>query len=179
MSDLKQVERIMLAYGFENFKWTSGKEIQIKHWVRFKCQFCCESVGTKESCPEKKPTIQESREFFNEYDNILVLRIPESLKNHSEREEWTSKKNLDLLKLENATLAAGFHKTFLLFLDGCRFNSEISNKSNDQVNSKFSRPFPEALGIDVIGTIKKLGFPVPNLASDEKEVNRYAFLLVS
>ena len=41
-----------------------------------------------------------------------------------------------------------------------------------------ARPSPEALAVDVFGTVRSLGFPIEVLSDYDQTMNRYAFLLV-
>ena len=170
MSDLKQVERILLSHGFENFKWISGEEIDVKQWVRFKCKVSTE----QKSCFPFSPTIHDCREFFNEYENIIVIRLYESFKGSNDRCTWTSHKNSELLKIEKSILLCGFPKVFTLFLDECRFSPEsIALKKQPT-----SRPCLEAFGVDIYSLTNKLGFPIEILAENTKETTRYAIILI-
>jgi predicted metal-binding protein len=171
MSDLKQVERILLSHGFESFKWVSGKEVDIKQWVRFKCKITTD----QKACFHFSPPIHDCREFFNEYENIIVLRLPESFTGSQDRITWTSHKNAELLKIEKSILLCGFPKAFTLFLDECRFCPE----SVALRKAPTSRPCLEAFGIDLYSLVNKVGFPIETLAEYKKETNRYAVILIS
>ena len=46
------------------------------------------------------------------------------------------------------------------------------------LNPAMARPCPEALGVDVFATVRSAGFPIEVFTDYDKEMNRYAFLLV-
>ena len=45
-------------------------------------------------------------------------------------------------------------------------------------NPHLSRPSPEALGVDVFATVRKLDIPIAVLTDNKEEMNRYSFLMI-
>jgi predicted metal-binding protein len=178
MFNRETIENIANENGFADFAWISGNDVQVYQWVRFKCMFGCDSYGKKGGCPPAVPTIAQCREFFLEYDHILILHLAAQLDQPDDRREWSRKKNLELLPLERAAFLAGHHKSFLLFMDECRLCKECPGTREDCRNLAMARPCPEALGVDVFATVRSAGFPIEVLTDYDKEMNRYAFLLV-
>jgi predicted metal-binding protein len=178
MIDKKTIEKMACKHGFPEFGWISGKDVQVRRWVRFKCMFGCESYGKKGGCPPAVPSIPECRELFTEYDHILVLRIAVKLDDPNDRKEWSRKTNLALLPLEREAFLAGHHKTFLLFMDECRLCNECPGTREDCRNPALARPCPEALGVDVFSTARSAGFPIEVCTEYNQEMSRYAFLLI-
>jgi len=172
------VERILEGHGYQDYRWARGTDILVSQWVRFKCTFGCSSFGKKGTCPPAVPSIPECREFFMGYDHVLVIHIPKKLKHPDDRKKWSLKANLDLLKVEKAVFLAGYQKAFLLFLDECRLCADCPGTRSDCKMPDKARPSPEALGVDVFGTVRRLGYPIEVLSDYAQEMNRYAFLLV-
>lgn len=176
--DLSKIESIIGENGYTDFKWISGKEVVVRHWPRFKCMFGCSSYGKKGTCPPAVPSISECREFFNEYETIAVLHFQKRLDRPDDRHEWSKKINAKLLNLEKAVFLAGYHKTFLLFMDGCALCDECAAARTECEKPRLARPCPEGLGVDVFATVHSLGFPLEVLKGYEQPMNRYSFLMI-
>ena len=88
----------------------------------------CSTYGKKGACPPSVPSIVECREFFSEYESIVVIRIQRKLENPEQRKKWSRETNVHLLKLEKAAFLAGYYKAFLLFMDECQVCDECSEK---------------------------------------------------
>jgi predicted metal-binding protein len=178
MIDKVAIESIALKHGCEDFRWISGRDVQVCQWVRLKCMFGCGSYGKRGGCPPAVPSISECRELFTEYEHILVLQIVVKLDDPNDREEWSRKMNLSLLPIEGEAFLIGHQKAFLLFMDECRLCNECPGTREECRNLAMSRPCPEALGVDVFSTVRNAGFPIEVLTGFDQEMNRYAFLLV-
>lgn len=176
--DRKKIELIICENGYNDFKWISGSDVVVSQWPRFKCMFGCSNYGKKGNCPPSVPTIRECREFFNEYENIAVIHIQKTLDDPKDRKAWSRKTNLHLLNLEKAAFLAGNHKAFLLFMDECQICEECPGNRIECKNLQLSRPTPEALGVDVFATVRKLGYPIEVLTDYTQEMNRYSFLMI-
>lgn len=50
------------------------KNIIVKNWVRFKCTFGCPDFG-RAACPPNVPSVDECKNFFNEYKKAVVFRF--------------------------------------------------------------------------------------------------------
>ncbi|MFH1843642.1 MAG: DUF2284 domain-containing protein [bacterium] len=121
---------------------------------------------------------EECREFFREYQHIAAIHLEQKLEKPEDRQDWSRKTNIKLLKLEKAAFLAGHHKAFLLFMDECRICEDCPGTRTECKNPSLSRPCPESLGVDVFSTVRQLGFPIEVLTDYEKTMNRYSFLLV-
>jgi len=140
--------------------------------------FGCASYGKKGACPPSVPSVDECREFFNEYENIAIIHLQKKLDHPEDRKEWSRKVNTDLLKLENAAFLAGHQKAFLLFMDECQLCKECPGTRIECKNLQMARPCPEGLGVDVFATVRNLGYPIEVLTDYKQEMNRYAFLMI-
>ncbi len=172
------IEALLRAQGWCDFRWISGAMVQVRQWVRMKCRFGCESYGHKGACPPVLPEIAECREFFAEYEHILVLRIATRLAQPEDRHAWSRATNLKLLDLERAVFLAGYPKAFLLFMDDCQVCAKCAGSREDCTSPEKARPCVEGMGVDVFATVRALGFPIRVLTDYADEMNRYAFLMV-
>ena len=177
MIDKLSIEALAGKHGFPDFQWISGNDVQVRHWVRFKCMFGCNSYGKRAACPPAVPSVPECRELFVEYDHILVLQIAAQV-DPNDLTDWSRQKNLELLSLERAVFLAGHHKTLLLFMDECRLCDDCLPARTDCRKPALARPCPEALGMDVFSTVRSAGFTVEVLTECHQEMKKYAFLLV-
>ena len=177
-NDIHKIEELARQFGAEECKWTSGEDVQVGQWVRFKCMFGCESYGKKGGCPPAVPSVSECRTLFSEYEHILVMRLSTRLDDPKDRKTWCHKKNARLLKLEREVFLSGYHKAFLLEMDECRMCKDCEPLRIDCKKPKLARPSPEALAVDVFSTVRDLGFPIDVLSEHDQTMNRYSFLLV-
>ena len=178
MTDLEQIETILHEQGYEDYKWLDPQEIVVAQWVRLKCEFGCSSYGKVASCPPNAPTVEECQHFFSDYKRSLVLHFQKIAPEKAERKTWSARTNLKLVKLEQAIFKAGYHKSFLLFMDSCEICAECVPARADCKEPKLSRPTPEGMAVDVFSTVRKLGYPIEVLSDINQVMNRYAFLMV-
>jgi predicted metal-binding protein len=176
--DPAEIERLARSHGADEMKWTPGRKVRVRQWVRFKCMFGCPTYGHKAGCPPAVPSVSECHDLFGEYEQILIMRMGARLDHPDDRVAWARKRNNQLLKLERQVFLAGFHKAFVLFLDECRICEECQLSETECQNPKLVRPCPEALAVDVFDTVRALGMPIEVLTDHEQAMNRYAFLLV-
>ena len=176
--DRVAIEEIVKKHGCQDFRWISGSDIVVQQWVRMKCTFGCDSYGKKATCPPEVPSIAECREFFREYDHVLVMRIVAKMDHPDDRRDWSRKKNLSLLPIEKEVFLAGYQKAFLTFMDECRLCQVCTGKREACLIPEKARPGPESLGVDVFATVRQAGFPIEVLTDYDQAMNRYSFLLV-
>jgi len=86
--------------------------------------------------------------------------------------------NLELIKLEHELFRSGLFKVFLLFFDSCGVCLECAAERTACKEPTLARPTPEGLGVDVYTTVRKIGYPIEVLPDYDREMNRYAFLLI-
>ena len=172
-----QLEQLVKAAGYQDFRWIDPAQIEVANWVQMKCRFGCDSYGKVASCPPNVPGIAESRAFFAEYSQALVFRFCQQV-DADERHDWSRQINLKLLQLERDVFLAGYRKAFLLFMDNCAICAECApTRENCKLPQK-SRPSPEGMGVDVFATVRSVGYPIEVLSDYDQPMNRYAFLLI-
>jgi predicted metal-binding protein len=178
MSDRTIVEEILAEREYGDFAWIEPSEIITAQWVRMKCEFGCHHYGTCAVCPPNVPSLADCVRFFSEYSQALLLKFSGTVEKPEDRHDWTRKINGGLLNLERAVFLAGYHKAFVLFVDPCNFCEACVPTKNDSEHPKNARPSPEGLGVDVFATARKAGKPIVVLEDYDREMNRYAILLV-
>ena len=177
MRENRELEKIFIKHGYEDFRWIDPKDIVVTRWVRMKCTYGCPNYGKSCSCPPNTPPISECRELFAEYENCAIFHFEQKLDDPEARHKWSRRINLDLLKLERDVFVAGYHKTFLMFMDTCGVCTECAQVLEQCKQPKKSRPSPESMGVDVFSTVRKCGYPIEVLSEYDNGMNRYAFLL--
>jgi predicted metal-binding protein len=176
MLNKKALEARFMKHNFTDFKWIDPKSIVISQWVRMKCLYGCEDYGKMSPCPPNVPTIDECRQFFQEYSEAVVFHFAVSFEDPEDRYPWLRKIYMKLSKLEQEVFFSGFQKAFLLF--SCNICQECPSGRDACENPRLARPAPEALGIDVFSTVQNIGYPIQVLKDYSEEMNRYAFLLI-
>ena len=178
MDTRDKIDAIIQKRGYGDYKWIAPDEIIISQWVRMKCLYGCNEYGKTATCPPNVPSIEECERFFQEYKAAVIIHFEKEVEKPEDRFAWTRKINLKLLELEKEIFCSGFEKAFLLFMDSCNICEECRERKQDCVEPKMSRPTPEALGMDVYTTVRKVGYPIQVLSDYSKKMNRYAFLLI-
>lgn len=173
MADQAALQRLFQQNGCREFRWIDPTEIVVAQWVRLKCAFGCDSYGRSAACPPNTPSIAECRALLHEYRIASIFRYDVRFHDADERSAWTRQTNLDLLKLEQEVVAAGHPKAFLLFLDSCNFCRDCAKSRTGCRNRTMARPSPQAMGIDVVATATRIGFP-----ENGEGGRNYAFLLL-
>ncbi len=143
-----------------------------------KCTYGCSSYGQKGTCPPNNPSIEECREFFGEYKDVVVFRISVRLEDPTTRDQFSREVNTRLLKVEREVFLKDFRKAFLLFMDECQLCAQCPGTRQECTNLAMARPCPESMGVDVFGTVRKYDLPIRVLKDYDEQMNRYAFLLI-
>ncbi len=180
MTDKEQdnLGEIFRRFDFLDFRWIKTTQIEVVHWVRFKCTFGCSSYGKKATCPPQVPAVEECRAFFAEYTSAVIFHFAKKVDKPEDRVPWSRDVSKKLVALEREVFWAGYHKAFMLFMDECRLCSTCSGERGSCINKDDARPGPESLAVDVFATVRSAGYPIEVLRSYDQEMNRYAILLV-
>jgi len=175
----KELERMFAARGFKDVRWIDPAEIVTAEWVRMKCRFGCREYGRNAACPPNTPPVDACTRFFREYRRAAVFHFAKKVDRPEDRHAWTRQLNLELVKLEHELFfRLGLFKVFLLFFDSCGVCLECVAERAACKEPTLARPTPEGLGVDVYTTVRKIGYPIEVLPDYDREMNRYAFLLV-
>ncbi len=178
INDYSKLEALFASLNFTDYRWIKADQIEVAHWVRFKCRFGCTSYGKKGSCPPQVPSVEECRAFFSEYEDAVIFHFAKKVDKPEDRVPWSRAVSKELLKLERETFWAGYHKAFVLFMDECRLCDKCTGSREACVHKDDARPGPESLAVDVFSTVRRAGYPIEVLSDYAQEMNRYAFLMV-
>jgi len=97
MSSQNKLETLFAEHSIKDFKWIEPKDIIVAQWVRVKCMFGCPNYGKNATCPPNVPSVEECREFFNEYTEGVVFHFEKAFEEPEDRHAWTMKVNQVLL----------------------------------------------------------------------------------
>jgi predicted metal-binding protein len=178
MADRAELEQLLTEEGFTDYRWIDPRQILVAQWVRMKCTFGCGEYGHNATCPPYTPSVAECRRFFDDYGSAVVLHFEKRVDHPNDRHAWSRTVNQGLARLERAVFMAGFPKAFVLFMDSCTLCTECTGARTSCKNPRSARPSPEAMAVDVFGTVRPLGLPIEVLTEYGQAMNRYAFLLI-
>ncbi len=177
MIDKDKIESMLLGQDFGDYKWISPKDIIVSHWVRVKCTFGCSEYGLG-TCPPNTPPVDECREFFNEYDSGLIIRLNRYADRDSYPSDWSRDMTKRLLALEREIFLSGHQKVFLLNQTCCSLCKDCSGTRSACRDKKNSRPSPESFAVDVYQTVRNAGMAIDVVSENPAEMNRIALLLI-
>lgn len=178
MADRERLEALFREQGDTDFRWMDPRNIVVAQWVRMKCTFGCPEYGRNASCPPSVPSVSECREWFAEYTSGVVFHFEKAVERPEDRHAWTKEVSRGLVALERAVFLAGYQKAFMLMMDSCGLCAECAETREKCKQPRLARPTPEALGVDVFTTVRRLGYPIQVLRDTTETMNRFAFLLV-
>ncbi len=175
----KKLETIFEKHGYGDFKWVEAEKIVVSQWVRMKCMFGCPHYGKKACCPPNMPTVAECERFFREYTDAVIFHLEKKVDKLEDMHGWSKKVNIKFSKLEREVFLSGYEKTFLLIMTSCRICKTCSGERENCKELTLARPTPEAMAIDVYGTVRQFAFPIKPLTDYSQKMNRYAILMVT
>lgn len=173
-----KIEEIIRHNDIMDFKWIQPNSIIFGEWVRMKCMYGCGNYGKRANCPPNVPPVSQCKEFINEYNQIVIMHFENKFEKPEERLPWTIEINKNIVNAEREIFLAGFYKAFALLTDSCRICKECSDNRDKCNNKKYSRPAPDAFGIDVYKTARSNGFSINVLKELNAKMDRFAFLLI-
>ncbi|MDA3890229.1 MAG: DUF2284 domain-containing protein [Salinivirgaceae bacterium] len=177
MQHKQNIETLLNNMDFTDFKWIDPKEIIVAQWVRVKCHFGCSDYGLG-TCPPNAPSVQECRNFFNEYESAVIIRLSVNADLSNYPSDWSKKTTTKLLELERQIFLQNNPKAFLLNQTCCTICKKCTGTRLDCKDKKNSRPSPEAFAVDVYQTIRNIGMDINVIYENPSEINRIAILLI-
>ncbi|QGT99335.1 hypothetical protein SYNTR_0742 [Candidatus Syntrophocurvum alkaliphilum] len=124
------------------------------------------------------PPIAECEKFFSEFSNAIILRV-ESPAHHRNFDFKVFEETDDkVLELEKDLFYAGYYKAMAFSATICYRCGDECAKNTECKNNYKSRPTPEALGVDIFATVKKIGYPIEVLSSYDQNMNRYYLIMI-
>ncbi|TAN45178.1 MAG: methyltransferase domain-containing protein [Nitrospirae bacterium] len=156
----------MRSIGFKNAYRISVEDICVADWTAEKCRFGCGHYGSPQ-CPPNSDIPQKTRELLRGYKTALLL----------EGEPPTRDFQAKALNAEKAAFSAGFHKALVYWAGPCSM-CEACVQDGVCRNSENARPSMEGAGIDVFGTVRRLGVGIKTLEDKNEFVKYFALLLL-
>ena len=178
MISRKKIDNLFHKYDYTDYKWIDPKSFIVAQWVRMKCQYGCKEYGKSAVCPPNTPTVNECKQFFQEYSEAVLFHFQAAVKKPENRFLWTKKINSKLNKLERDVFLLGYQKAFLLYMDTCCLCEDCESERIKCKYPKLARPAAEALAVDVFATVRQYNYPIDVLNDYSQTMNRYAFLLI-
>ncbi len=177
-SEREKLEALFEKHGYTDYKWIKPEDIVVAQWVRMKCMFGCGEYGRNATCPPSVPSVSECRQFFDEYSTGVIFHFEKVIEQPDDRHAWSKQINQALLKLEREVFLSGYYKAFLLYLDTCEICADCVGKREACKSPRSARPTPEAMAMDVFGTVRRYDYPIEVLTDYAQPMNRYAFLMI-
>jgi len=174
----EDVETLLAEYDFEDFRWIAPEDIAIRQWVRFMCVESCPGYGKKAVCPPNVPAIEECERFFSEYNAAILIRFEMNAHHRDDDPEVFKDIDQRLLKLEERLFYEGHQKAIVFPATICYRCDDCPGRRDLCRHKESARPTPEALGVDLFETVKKVGYPLKIVKDMEETMNRYALLMV-
>ena len=159
MNEKIKIDNILKTNGFLDFKWINPKEIVVSQWVRVKCEFGCSDYGLG-TCPPNTPSVQECRDFFNEYENGIIIRLTKSADKNNYPTGWSKEITNKLLDIERLIFLKGYQKAFLFNQTCCSLCNDCTGNRIDCKDKRRSRPSPESFAVDVYQTVRNNGMEI-------------------
>ncbi len=174
----EDLNKIFRDHGFDDFKWIDPEDIEVSQWVRIKCEYGCPDYGERSTCPPFTPSVDECREFFEEYQEAALLHAQKKLDNPEKKGEWYEEVNLRLWEIEREVFLKDCPKAFMLMIGDCQFCDSCERSRVECKAKEKARPSPEGMGVDIFKTVRKYDYPIRILESYDERMNRYAILMV-
>ena len=139
-------------------------DVVVDERVRLKCQVpLCDSYNKNLTCPPNVPSVDEFRKALSLYSKAILVQVSASMEDVSGDVFAPANKLHKLVNLgEKEAFESGFCFAAGLIGGCCRLCDECVAVT-DGKDCRFpfkARPSMEAMGIDVIATVKKAGLPV-------------------
>jgi predicted metal-binding protein len=171
------IEKVISQFGIQDYKWIDPKDIIVAQWVRMKCVYGCDDYG-RACCPPNTPSVDECREFFNEYTSAIVIHFHFDAEKGNYPKKYSHEMYNNLLDIERDVFLSGFHKAFMFNQNCCTLCKECVKRKEDCLYPEKSRPSPEAFAVDVFGTARNLGLPISVVTEPHQKIDRFAILMI-
>jgi predicted metal-binding protein len=209
--DYRELKRGLVEIAVKNhvtIHELNPKDIYVREWVRWKCQFGCKGFARHLSCPPYVPGPEVTRRLLSEYHKAYLIHfagIPgmKDIDPDKIPKNWHPflKKLIlwiaeTVYELEQHAFYQGYYKAFgsaaypCIFCDDC-----VAEQMQGTVALSVKRMCPhgekvrtsmEAAGIDVFATVRKAGLPISVVPCKNNEygmivttdINSYGLLLI-
>jgi predicted metal-binding protein len=158
--------------GASEARCISARDVVVDERVRFKCMVpLCESFNRNLMCPPNLPSIEEFRNILAHYTDAILIQITSQMAKKPVKKShdvFAPAKQLHSLinQAEKKAFEHGFCFAAGLIGGCCRLCNEcVAATGHEPCRHPFkARPSMEAMGIDVMATLRKAGmdcsFPI-------------------
>ncbi len=167
MLDLEKYIELAERLGMAHALLISPKDIVFDIRALLKCRWGCDYCSEDSvRCGSRNTSFHERVQMISGYEHILLL--------HSHNAVELSRAALEI---ERTAFLDGHY--FAFAVRACNLcNSCAVKEGNPCVAPERVRPCDQMFGIDVYGTVRKLGLPCEVLQSKSDTQNRYGFVLL-
>lgn len=171
-SRLDALLKAIVDEGATEAKRISTSQVAVDERVRFKCRVpLCDSFNRNLMCPPYLPSVEEFRRILACYTDAILIQVTSSVAGKPagrSRDVFAPAKRLHALinRSEKIAFESGFPFAAGLIGGCCRLCSEcVAAGGHEPCRHPFkARPSMEAMGIDVMATLRKAGlgcsFPI-------------------
>ena len=164
MTDFQSYIDLALESGAVHAKLITPDEIVFDGRTLLKCMFGCGDWGTGPTCPSREGFLKpwEFEPLLRKYRAVLIVHA------HDKKAAQAASFAVER--------AAFLHGDALAFsMSDCALCAECAGASGGACrNARMARPAFHSVGIDVFGTVKRLGLPLDALKDEYQEQNWYA-----
>ncbi len=147
-------------------KIIDASTIETAAWVRIKCRYGCTGYGGSLCCPPHTPTPKEMREVIDCYKTAVLFEV---------KGDDPSKVAYDI---EREIFLDGYYKAFGMGAGPCFRCENGCVFEKGCVHGGEARPALEACGIDVYKTVRRNGYEIEVVKSQEEQQHYYGIVLI-
>ncbi|RJS71751.1 MAG: DUF2284 domain-containing protein [Candidatus Syntrophoarchaeum sp. WYZ-LMO15] len=151
-----------VEYGASNARVIEIKDLVIDERTRLKCQFGCPNYRKNLMCPPYVPGPEEFSKIVSRYSWAILFEFEVPNEEVSEVKGIQKKLQTFIERMELEAMKLGYSFALGLKAGGCticdRCIAWLGEGNLPCRHPERARPAMEALGIDVIGTLKKIGY---------------------
>jgi predicted metal-binding protein len=167
---IEDLSCIVRESGATRARMIKAKDVAVRDWVRYKCQYGCPKYNQSLTCPPRSPSPDQTRRILSEYDQAIILEFKEE-----KGRKWTSV-NETMVEVEKKAFLVGYYAAIGLASGPCKF-CEKCNLSVC-VHPQLARPSMEACGIDVYTTVRMAGLEINVVQNRKQKPTHFGLLLV-
>jgi predicted metal-binding protein len=189
VTDFDFLKDLALELGATAAKVIPADEIVVENRVALKCRVGCKEYGKTLMCPPYTPSVDEFRKTLSEYSYALVFKMKSQAEATAEvakllskdkndpnvteeiktriRAFWVSWKNEKkelvgkIRDLEKAAMRRGYSLALGFTTGSCVICDECNIKEKVCTHPTEARYSAQAVGINVLQTLKNAGIPIP------------------
>ena len=160
---LKQLQNDAIQLGATAAKVVPISSIVIDERVRLKCLIpLCDKYNQSLMCPPHLPSVEEFRQAIKKYSKALFVQL--AYEKRGDMPKAAARRNGLRLhriinELEKKAFSSGFPLAAGLIGGSCKLCRKCVGSPGPCRHPLMARPSMEGMGIDVIQTAKKIGFP--------------------